>query len=98
MGKSASQTPGRTGKTKTVKNDENTRKARVGNFYCRGCDQFFTASAFADNQILERSCKAIYDYLQKMAARQGQQVWFKAQAADPTSLQSMIKLHDQQKP
>ena len=101
MGKSASPTPSRAGGDGKVKKNNvkpTSRKARAGNLYCRECDNFFPADSFASNQTLERSCKSVYDCLQKMASRQGQQAWFKTQAADPSSLQSTIRLYDQKNP
>ena len=99
MGKSSSPEPSRAGKSPVKKKvTKPSRKQRVGNLYCRGCDQFFPASAFADNQTLERACKGIYDILQKTASRQDQKDWFKTTAADPASLQTMIKMYDQKNP
>ena len=99
MGKSSSPEPSRDGNPLVIKkNPKPGRKQRVGSLYCRGCDNFFLSSAFADNQTLERNCKSIYDCLQKTASRQGQQTWFKSAAADPTQLQTMIKMYDQKNP
>ena len=99
MGKTCSPEPSRDGNPPVIKkNPKPGRKQRVRNLYCRGCDNFFPSAAFADNQTLERNCKSIYDCLQKTASRQGQQTWFKSVAADPTQLQTMIKMYDQKNP